>query len=94
MRIPPIENKGLRKNHGEKHFYIWRNTMSQHYSFRVPWHDNGWNGAICSNPSENYACMRLKGINQGRDEEMENSCASCRFCDLDCVNDMPCIKEQ
>ena len=67
--------------------------MAQHYSFRVPWHDNGWNGEVCSNPSENYACMRLKGINQARDEELENEHAACKFCELDCVNDMPCIRE-
>jgi hypothetical protein len=67
--------------------------MAQHFSFRVPWHDNGWNGTVCNNPSENYACMRLKGINQGRDEALENEHATCKFCKLDCVNNMPCIRE-
>ena len=67
--------------------------MAQHYSFRVPWHDNGWNGAVCDKPAENYACMRLKGINQGRDEERETSCSSCKFCDMDDLKGMPCIKE-
>ena len=67
--------------------------MAQHYSFRVPWHDNRWNGEVCSNPSENYACMRLKGINQSRNEELEDNCASCKLCELDCVNRIPCIRE-
>lgn len=67
--------------------------MSQHYSFRVPWHDNGWNGAICSNPGDNYSCMRLKGINQSRDEVFENDNSNCKLCDLDCVNNVPCIRE-
>ncbi|PWT28914.1 hypothetical protein [Butyrivibrio fibrisolvens] len=51
--------------------------MAQHYSFRVPWHDNGWNGSVCTEPSENYSCMRLKGINQSRDEELENEHSGC-----------------
>ena len=67
--------------------------MAQHFSFRVPWHDNGWDGAVCTSPSENYACMRLKGINQSRDEELENKCAGCKLCNLDSLEDMPCIRE-
>lgn len=67
--------------------------MAQHFSFRVPWHDNGWNGTVCNVPSENYSCMRLKGINQGRDEALESEHAACKFCKLDCVNNMPCIRE-
>lgn len=67
--------------------------MAQHYSFRVPWHDNGWNGAVCDNPDNNYACMRLKGINQNRDEQLETEQASCKLCHLDCINKIPCIRE-
>ncbi len=67
--------------------------MAQHYSFRVPWHDNGWNGGICDAPSENFSCMRLKGINQGRDEHLESDCAGCKLCDYDRTNDIPCIRE-
>jgi hypothetical protein len=67
--------------------------MAQHYSFRVPWHDNGWNGKVCNNPSANYSCMRLRGINQSRDENLENEYMACKFCELDCVNNMPCIRE-
>lgn len=67
--------------------------MAQHFSFRVPWHDNEWNGSVCNAPSENYSCMRLKGINQGRGETLENEYANCKFCKLDCVNSMPCIRE-
>ena len=67
--------------------------MAQHFSFRIPWHDHEWNGSVCNAPSENYSCMRLKGINQGRDEALENEYANCKFCKLDCVNSMPCIRE-
>ena len=67
--------------------------MAQHFSFRIPWHDNGWNGTICKNPSENYACMRLKGINQERDEELESKCAKCRLNEIEQKQDIPCIRE-
>ncbi len=67
--------------------------MAQNYSFRVPWHDNGWNGNICNNPADNHSCMRLKGINQARIESTEVSNSSCAMCDLDCINSIPCIRE-
>ena len=67
--------------------------MAQHFSFRVPWHDSGWNGKICNNPAENHACMRLKGINESRDEALEIKQASCSMCDLECINSIPCIRE-
>lgn len=67
--------------------------MAQHYSFRVPWHDNGWNGSICNNPTDNHSCMRLKGINQNRVESIENKYSACAMCDLDCINNVPCIRE-
>ena len=67
--------------------------MAQHYSFRVPWHDNKWDGSICEAPSENYSCMRLKGINQSRDDELENQHSGCKMCSLECVNNIPCIRE-
>ena len=67
--------------------------MAQHFSFRVPWHDSRWNGTVCTYPSENYSCMRLKGINQSRDEKLECDNASCTMCKLVCTNDIPCIRE-
>lgn len=67
--------------------------MAQHYSFRVPWHEKGWDGSICDNPTENFSCMRLKGINQNRDETLETENAGCRFCEMNCLDKMPCIRE-
>ena len=67
--------------------------MAQHYSFRVPWHDNGWNGNVCNSPADNHSCMRLKGINQSRVESIENKNATCAMCDLDCINSIPCVRE-
>ena len=28
-----------------------------HISVRVPWHDNKWNGCVCSDPMNNASCM-------------------------------------
>ena len=33
-----------------------------HVSIRVPWHDNGWNGRYCLNPSCNTFCKVLSNI--------------------------------
>ena len=67
--------------------------MAQHYSFRVPWHENRWDGSVCRNPSENYSCMRLKGINQVKDESLEKENAGCELCDFSCMDKIPCIRE-
>ena len=35
------------------------NTFNQtikHFTFRVAWHDNLWNGTVCKNPSSNIYC--------------------------------------
>lgn len=43
----------------------------KHLSIRVPWHDNAWNGSICSNPKNNDACLVLKNCAQNRKDEEE-----------------------
>jgi len=45
----------------------------KHLSVRIPWHDNAWNGSICSNPKANGACLILKNcaINRNDDQEQE-----------------------
>ncbi|MBO4734348.1 MAG: RNA helicase, partial [Clostridia bacterium] len=67
--------------------------MAQHFSFRVPWHDNGWNGTVCKEPQENYSCMRLNGISQERNETLEAECSKCKLCDLEKRQEIPCIRE-
>lgn len=49
--------------------------MAQHISIRIPWHDNGYNGAVCKNPCGNTACLRLKNIYENRDQEFEQNLA-------------------
>lgn len=43
----------------------------KHLSIRVPWHDNKWNGTVCSNPKNNDACLILKTCAQKRNDEQE-----------------------
>jgi hypothetical protein len=36
--------------------------MVQSLSIRVPWHDYGWTGCVCTSPDRNQACRVLKNI--------------------------------
>lgn len=45
----------------------------RHLSIRVPWHDNAWNGTVCSNPKGNPSCLVLKNIREKRDDLAESS---------------------
>ena len=42
------------------------NLPLRHLSIRVPWHDNGWNGAVCADPVNNASCLRLGNIHERR----------------------------
>lgn len=53
-----------------------------HISIRVPWHDSGWDGRVCSNPRLNGACLRLKRIGQERDDMAEEAIAGQSLADL------------
>lgn len=65
--------------------------MAQHISVRVPWHDNGWNGSVCKEPSTNMACLKLKNIRENRDDEYE--CSICGQCMVEQEEKLPCIGE-
>lgn len=45
----------------------------RHLSVRVPWHDSGWNGHVCSDPRSNAACLAVRRNAQNRDDEYEQS---------------------
>lgn len=47
----------------------------QHLTIRVAWHDNRWNGTICSAPSLNGYCVALGRIRKKRDEAAEERLA-------------------
>jgi len=55
----------------------------KHLSVRIPWHDNAWNGSICSNPKANGACLILKNCALNRNDEQEEELAG-QF-----LNDLP-----
>lgn len=43
----------------------------RHVSIRVPWHDAGWKGVVCSAPHLNGACAKLKHIADAKNEHAE-----------------------
>lgn len=65
--------------------------MAQHISIRVPWHDDGWKGSVCKEPSANMACLKLKSIMENRDDAFE--CSICGKCMVEQEGKIPCISE-
>ena len=65
--------------------------MAQHISIRVPWHDDGWKGSVCKEPSANMACLKLKNIMENRDDAFE--CSICGQCMVEREEKLPCISE-
>lgn len=54
----------------------------RHISIRVPWHDTGWDGRVCSKPRLNGSCLKLKRIGQERDDAAEDAVAGESLADL------------
>ncbi len=65
----------------------------RHLSVRVPWHDSGWTGKVCSKPRDNASCMFLPRI-QTKNVEFEEENANKYFHELDIKNLPPCIAEK
>ncbi len=45
--------------------------MAKHLSLRLPWHDRGWDGHVCDNPTANVYCtgeygLKAHGIRDGK----------------------------
>ena len=70
------------------------NFPIRHLSVRVPWHDSGWNGAVCASPDDNSACLKLKGIAKSKDEITEARHAGRHFGDLHTGSLPPCATER
>ncbi|MCA9129482.1 MAG: AAA family ATPase, partial [Planctomycetales bacterium] len=66
----------------------------QHISVRVPWHDNGWNGTVCTNPARNTACLKLRNIADAKNEVAELPIAGHSLATLDQANFPPCATER
>lgn len=71
-----------------------RTLPYQHLSVRVPWHDTGWEGSICSDPLSNGACLRLGRIAEGRDDLRELGLAGKSWDDLAETDLPPCTLER
>jgi energy-coupling factor transporter ATP-binding protein EcfA2 len=50
-----------------------RQLPTTHLSIRVPWHDSGWNGSVCTHPRGNTDCLILPRIAETRDDEWESA---------------------
>ncbi len=70
------------------------NYPLRHISIRVPWHDTGWDGRVCSAPRLNGACLKLKRISESRNDKAEESVAGCSIKDLPQGKWPPCIAER
>ncbi|MYK81110.1 MAG: AAA family ATPase [Gammaproteobacteria bacterium] len=71
-----------------------RRLPPHHITIRVPWHDGGWTGHVCSRPLDNTSCLILPRIGNGRRDDVEARCAGERFDELDPENLPPCVGER
>ncbi len=67
----------------------------KHLDVRVPWHDNRWNGSVCSAPKDNPYCVQLERIRSERDDvyEAKSDVAGRHFADLEPTYLPPCRAE-
>ena len=47
--------------------------MSRHLTVRMAWHDNNWNGKVCSDPEGNTYCTGAHSLLSGRIEKKKNT---------------------
>ena len=45
--------------------------MTTHLSARLTWHENGWNGRVCTHPTLNAACMVHEHVRDARRDDLE-----------------------
>ncbi|MEO4045151.1 hypothetical protein AAFN47_26470 [Hoeflea sp. CAU 1731] len=70
--------------------------MTTHLTARIAWHDDGWNGRICSKPEQNTYCVGVKSypgyvIHRKRNLEREKVCTGQALCNLRSHDLPPCI---
>ena len=61
-------------------------------SVRVHWHDQGWNGHVCSDPLANSSCLALKIIAERRNDQFEATVAGESFDKLQSDQVPPCMR--
>lgn len=64
----------------------------KHLSVRVAWHDNKWNGTVCSNPSNNSYCIHLPRIYVEKNDS-ENDISNKSWSKLESFELPPCKAE-
>ena len=64
-----------------------------HLNVRVAWHDNKWDGSVCTNPSGNAFCVDLDRIRAERNDGLEDRLARKWFADLTPDQLPPCTAE-
>ena len=65
-----------------------------HLSIRVPWHDNRWDGRVCSDPANNHSCLALRAIAETRNDATEPRLHDELISDLEEDQKPPCVKER
>jgi ATP-dependent exoDNAse (exonuclease V) alpha subunit len=71
-----------------------RRLPTHHITIRVPWHDGGWTGAVCTRPLDNTSCLILPRIGEGRRDEVEARCAGRRLDEIAASDLPPCVGER
>ena len=71
-----------------------RRLPRHHITIRVPWHDGGWAGTVCSKPTNNTSCLVLGRIGDDRRDDVETRYAGMRFNELAKEDVPPCVKER
>lgn len=67
---------------------------SRHLSVRVPWHDGGWGGTVCSQPRDNGSCLVLQRIHAERIDDEEEQRAGQSWHELKPAELPPCCRER
>ena len=71
-----------------------RHLPLHHITIRVPWHDGGWTGKVCTRPLDNSSCLILPRIAEGRRDDVEARCAGERLDQVDNADLPPCVDER
>ena len=71
-----------------------RRLPLHHITTRVPWHDNGWSGSVCTRPLDNTSCLILPRIGEGKRDDVEIRCAGQRLDELKSGELPPCVGER
>ena len=65
----------------------------KHLSIRVAWHDNGWNGTVCKEPTNNSYCLQLPRIYESKNNIEEEKIAGKSWADMTEDQLPPCKAE-